>query len=161
MTIHWKRYTPSTPGIEKHGGRKLAVLPLGRSNVLQLVSRPDSLGVITFTYAVGQMHGSEMHNVAWSPRPGFQADSLNSLMNEVPGASHASGLGLLFCGPGFRIQGRVFDESDLARVKADCNSQVDLALIERGHEILSGNLNLNLQIYVIQEERCSNCWIFS
>lgn len=133
---------------------------LTRDAVLTLLSNEQGIGVIKFTYSVGEEHNSDMRYSTWSPQSRFEVRSLAQLMREVPGAAGASGLRIVFSGPGFCVAGEAFDEADLGRLKVEFNDQVCRTLVNRDSRTLSTDMNLHTQIFVIKEMRPLNRWIF-
>ncbi|KJZ72801.1 hypothetical protein HIM_07745 [Hirsutella minnesotensis 3608] len=128
---------------------------------LELILRPRIVGVTTFTYSVGDMHGTAMRSFAWSPRLDFQARSLADLVLELPGGRDASGLRITFSGPGFSIRGHAYDESDFARLQYEFNDQIDRILVGRGHHALVRDQNVHVQILIIRHDRPPSTWIFN
>lgn len=96
---------------------------MSRDLVHETLRNPCEVGIMIFTYSVGELDGATTRYSTWFPPHGFQTKSLAELLNEIPGGDGASGLKLVFSGPGFSIGGQAFDEKDFARLHFEFNDQ--------------------------------------
>lgn len=129
--------------------------------IQDILRNPRGVGTLLFTYSVGGFYGTTTRYSTWSPRPGVQGKSLADLIKGIPGGDGASGLRLVFSGPGFSIGGQAFDESDFARLRIEFNDQIDRILMGRNRRTLFNSQNVHVQVLVYRHERASNAWIFS